>query len=207
MTITLFVDGYFTSPYDATCYVALVEKGVEFGITRALLRDGQGVPPGLHALTALGRVPALRHDDLYLTESIAIAEYIDEAFPGPPVMPRDVRARARARQILAYVRTDLRNLREERPWHATIYPVAQRPLSAAAAQDARELVGFAEHVVRTGALGAWSIAHLDLAFALHRVVATEIPLPEAVRQFVDGVVARPSVRSYLDHPRPPHPPP
>jgi glutathione S-transferase len=205
--LTLYVDGYFANPYDATCYVALVEKQLEFSIARALLRDGGGVPAGLQAQTGVGRVPALRHGDFFLTESIAIAEYLEDVFPPPghaALYPADARARARARQIAAFVRFDLRALREERPWTGVLWPAARRPLSAAAERDARELVDLAR-LARLGIASPWSIAHVDLALALSRL--DDASIPEDVRAFMAATLSRPSVRGYLDHPRPPHPPP
>src|SRR6185503_20348002 len=123
--LTLYVDGYFTSTWDATCFVALTEKQVEFTTARALLRDG-GVPAALRKATAIARVPALQHGEFWLTESLAIVEYLEEAFPPPdwaPLFPVDVQARARARQIMAYMRFELRALRAERPWQYSVYPL------------------------------------------------------------------------------------
>jgi hypothetical protein len=37
--LTLFVDGYFANPFDATCFVALTEKQLPFSVARPLLRD------------------------------------------------------------------------------------------------------------------------------------------------------------------------
>ncbi len=210
MELSLYVDGYFANPYDATCFVALTEKQLDFSITRALLRDGQGVPAGLQSRTTLARVPSLRHGEFYLTESIAIAEYLEEAFPPPTYVrlyPVELRARARARQILAYVRTDVPSLRFERPWWTTIWPATVPPLTAAAERDARELIEFTSHLATAGELATWSIAHADLALCLQRLRPTDLPLSPPARAFVDAAIARPSVRAYLDHARPPHPPP
>ena len=55
-----------------------------------------------------------------------------------------------------------------------------------------------------GELAEWSIAHADLAFALMRL---EGPLPDPAQRLVDVNRLRPSIRGYLDHRRPPHPPP
>lgn len=204
--LTLYVDGYFANPYDATVYIALCEKQLEFATARALLRDGGGVPRGLLAQTGIGRVPALRHGAFFLTESSAIAEYLEDTFPPPghaALYPADARGRARARQIAAFVRSDLRALRDERWWTQVLWKSPPRkPLSPAAARDAEELVALTQHL----ALGQpWSLAHADLAMALMRLDADA--LPADVRAFMDAVAARPSVRGYLDHPRPPHPPP
>jgi hypothetical protein len=50
---TLYVDGHFTSLWDAVCFVALTEKQLEFTTARALLRDSQGAPARLREQTAI----------------------------------------------------------------------------------------------------------------------------------------------------------
>ncbi len=52
---TLYVHGYFTSVWDAICFVALTEKQLEFTTARALLRDRQGAPARLREQTAIAR--------------------------------------------------------------------------------------------------------------------------------------------------------
>jgi glutathione S-transferase len=210
-SITLYLDGYFVNPLDAICLVALTEKGVEFQTARALLRDGQGVPPALGSSTIIPRVPALQHGDFFLTESLAIVDYIEEAFPAPwhpSLFPADPRTRARAHQIMAYVRFDLGMLRYERPWWTVAYPVAasqRSPLSATARHQADELIAVATRVVPE--LGEWSIAHADLALQLLRLARNDEPVPDSLRRFLEHELARPSVRAYIDHARPPNPPP
>ena len=46
-----------------------------------------------------GKVPALKHDDLLVWESLAICEYIAESFPEAGLLPSDARARAVARSV------------------------------------------------------------------------------------------------------------
>lgn len=213
--LTLYVDGYFTSVWDASCFVTLTEKQLEFTTARALLRDGQGAPARLREQIPIARIPALQHGDLLLTESLAIVEYLEDAFPPPEyarVLPADPAARARARQIMAWLRFEQRELRTERPWQLSIYPAAIEadplpPLSPAAERDARELIDLVCWLSASGELAAWNIAHADLAFALWRISRCGHALPPAAQQLLDRNIERPSIRAYLEHPRPPNPPP
>jgi glutathione S-transferase len=209
--LTLFVDGYFTSIWDGACFVALTEKKLDFTTSRARLRDGQALPPTLRRETAIAQVPALLHGDFWLTESLAIVEYLEDTFPPPTwprILPADPRARAQARQIMAWMRFAQRALRDERPWQFTVYPGPQHaPLSPAGERDATELVDLVVRLAGTGALDEWNIAHADLAFGLWRLARSDHPLPEAAQRMLDRSVERPSIRAYLEHPRPPNPPP
>ena len=84
--------------------------------------------PGYADRSLTARVPMLRHGDFYLSESSAIVEYLEDAFPGTPrLLPADVRQRARARQLMAWVRSDLMPIREERSTHTLFYEPAKSP--------------------------------------------------------------------------------
>ena len=209
--LTLYVEGYFTNVWDATCFVCLTEKQLEFSISRALLRDGQGVPPGLFEHAAIGRIPALQRGELWITESLAIVEYLEDTF-APPTYPRtlpaDRAARARARQIMTWLRADLWALRTQRPWQHVVYPpTSLAPLTDVASREAHELTALVDWLAKHGELAEWSLAHSDLAFALMRLADSDPPLSQAARDLVTRERARASVRAYVDHARPPNPPP
>lgn len=210
-TLVLYVDGYFVNQFDACCFVALEEKQLPFTMGRALLRDGGGVPEPLRTLTGIPRVPALQHGDFWLTESIAITEYLEQIFPPPAyarLFPDEPRALARARQVMAWIRSDLHALRAQRPWWMAIYPASPPPpLSPAAERHAHELFDLVAHLDACGELAAWNLSHLDLALALFRLRPGDPTLPAPSQRLLDANLARPSMRKYLEHPRPPNPPP
>lgn len=209
--LTLYLEGYFTNVWDASCLVALTEKRLEFTTARALLRDGQGVPPGLRDQAAIGRIPALQHGDVWLTESLAIVEYLEDVFPPPDhprILPAEPRARARARQVMAWLRSDLRALRDERPWQLVVYPSTPlQPMSRAASREADELVALVDWLDGRGELAEWNVSHADLAFAMMRLAHAGHAISPAARRLLDRNLERPSVRGYVEHARPPYPPP
>lgn len=56
----------------------------------------------------MGQVPALRTQDGWvLTENAAVLQYLAEAFPAAGLLPEDAAARARVRQWLGFVGTEL----------------------------------------------------------------------------------------------------
>ena len=83
--------------------LVLAEKGLPFtSHAMDLLRGDQHAPAYL-ALNPSGVVPALVHDGRVLADSAVIAEYLDEAFPLPPLMPPDPAGRAQVRGLLRHI--------------------------------------------------------------------------------------------------------
>ena len=201
----LYVDRFWISPYAFSSFVALREKKIDFepreiGLDRADQRSAE-----YRARSITGRVPALVDGDFALAESQAIAEYLEDVRPEPPIFPRAPRDRARARQVLAWIRSDLDALRAERPTHTMFYARATAPLSPAGVAAAEKLVAVAERLVpigRTQLFDAWCLADADLAFMLHRLILNGHDVPAPVRAFAEVQWARPSVAEWVAHARP-----
>jgi glutathione S-transferase len=206
--LRLFGDALWESPYVYSAFVTLREKGLEFETVELDLDRGdhRKAPFAVASLTA--KVPALEHGDFWLTESLAIVEYLDERFPPPqhaPMLPRAVEERARARQVLGYLRSGIEKLRGERPTRSLFFEKATAPLGDAARADADRLIRLVERLLPPGAdqlFSTWSIADAELALALHRLIINGDPVPDAVRTYAESTWARPSVRAYVEHPRP-----
>jgi GSH-dependent disulfide-bond oxidoreductase len=77
--------------------LALMEKGVAFESHYLDLLNFDQHSPDYLKINPNGTIPALVHDELMLTESTAIMEYVDEAFPGPKLTPDDTVERWRMR--------------------------------------------------------------------------------------------------------------
>jgi len=209
--LTLTVDSFWISPYAFSCFVALKEKALPFEVRAVSLPDKEHHKADYQRQSMTGRIPMLQHGDFTLSESSAIVEYLDDAFPGTPrALPASVRDRARARQIMAWVRSDLMPIREERATTTMFYERATKPLSPAAQDAARRLLSFAQAVVpegRTSLFGtSWTAADTDLAFMLQRLALNGYELPPAVRRFVETQWQRPSVQEWVTHKRLPYRP-
>jgi glutathione S-transferase len=89
------------SPYSAKVRVALAEKALHYDevslpITRNAVLDK---PAELLAINPRGQVPALVDGDVRLYDSTVINEYLESRYPEPALLPADLPARARARQL------------------------------------------------------------------------------------------------------------
>jgi glutathione S-transferase len=78
--------------------VVLAEKGLEYREHLMTLRGDQ-FDESYMKLNANAVVPTLVHDGRPVIESSVILCYLDEAFPNPPLMPKDLHLRARVRQV------------------------------------------------------------------------------------------------------------
>lgn len=74
------------------------EKGLEVAEHHLNLRKGDQFAPDYMKLNPNGVVPTLVHDGRPVIESTLIAEYLDEAFPDPPLRPEDLVLRAEMRR-------------------------------------------------------------------------------------------------------------
>jgi glutathione S-transferase len=204
--ITLYVDRFWISPYAFSAFVSLEEKGVAFEVREVSIGDGEHKQPEFAAHFITGRIPAIQHGDFGLAESSAIAEYIDECFDGPRLFPADPHERARARQFMSWIRSDLLALREERSTSTMFYERAKVPLSARGQAAADKLIEVASRLVpfgETSMFRTWSIADADLAFMLHRLILNGDPVPDHLRDYARAQWERPSITNFVSHPRPP----
>lgn len=206
----------WTSPYVLSCFVGLTEKVLRFEVKTLELNRGAQRASSYVDVSFTARVPTLVDGDFSLSESSAIIEYLDDKWPAPDhraLLPRGVQARARARQIMAWVRSDLMPIREERSAECVFYPQDQlpplEPLSAACRVAVQRLIDFAERIVpKDGGhlFGEWCIADTDLAMMLQRLVKTREPVPEQLRQFAEREWERPSVQAFVNVVRPAYEP-
>jgi glutathione S-transferase len=210
--LVLYGNDMWSSPYVLSCFVALSEKRLPFEMRTVALHARAQQSDDYVRTSFTARVPALVDGDFTLSESSAIIEYLEDKWPAPghpALLPSEVNRRARARQIMAWVRSDLLPLREERSAEYVFFPPAglrpAAPLSPKARRALEKLVGVAQRLVPADGgplFGAWSIADTDLAMMLQRLVKTNEPLPEHLRAFAEREWQRPSVQGYVNAARP-----
>ena len=206
--LTLYGDAFWISPYVFSSFVALREKGLTFDMRPIALHEHAQRAPEYQQRTVTGRVPALDHDGFSLAESSAIAEYLEDVFPVPAharLLPSAPKDRARARQIMAWLRSDdTFALRDERSTHTMFYARTTNALGEAGGRAAAKVIAVAERALPSGAtqlFDAWSIADAELAFMLHRLIQNGDPVPAHVRAFADAQWNRPSSREFVDQKR------
>jgi maleylpyruvate isomerase len=103
---------YFSSSAAYRTRIALNLKGAQCETVEVDLRAPQSDQnkPEYRAVNPQGLVPALVIDGVVLTQSLAIIEYLDEAYPEPPLLPRMPVDRARVRAMALAVACDMHPL-------------------------------------------------------------------------------------------------
>jgi glutathione S-transferase len=211
MSILLYGNATWSSPYVLSAFVALREKGLSFEVRDVALHTSAHADPAFAMQSLTSRVPVLVDGDFSLSESSAIDEYLEDAY-GPPrharILPAETRARARARQVMAWLRSDFMPIREERSAEYVFYAhdrlPAFAPLSPAGQRAAAKLLSAADRILPEGGgplFGAWCIADTDLAMMLQRLVKTGHDVPRRIRAFAEAQWQRPAVVEYCAHER------
>lgn len=201
----LYIDSLFTSPYAMSVFVALREKGLAFETLTLDLDAGQTQAADYAQRSLTQRVPTLVDGDFALSESSAITEYLDQAYPETRVYPADVQQRARARQVQAWLRSDLLPIRQERSTLVVFCGQKRPPLSAEAQAAATKLISAAQALLadnREYLCGQWSIADVDLAVMLNRLILNGDAMPAQLVAYAQRQWQRPSVREWVELRRP-----
>lgn len=109
MARTILFD-YFRSSASYRVRIALNLKGVEYQRIAVDLAGGAQREDDYRARNPQGFVPMLEHDGLRLTQSLAIIDWADLAFPGAPLIPREPEARAQVFALAMIVACDIHPL-------------------------------------------------------------------------------------------------
>ncbi len=147
-----------------------------------------------------GKVPILIDGDATVWESIAITEYVGEAY-GAPVWPEDRTARAMARSIAAEMHAGFSALRSACPMNLG-KKFAQKDRGEAVARDVArfsEIVHQARERFGAGGpflFGSFSAADAMYAPLVTRLETYSIALDATTRAYVDGILSLPAFREW-----------
>ena len=92
--------GFSVSNYYNKVKLALLEKGVPFteAVTKTGRRDEQVL-----SCSPLGKIPYIVTEHGALSESQAILDYLEAAYPNPPLLPADPWQAAKVRELTTYL--------------------------------------------------------------------------------------------------------
>lgn len=203
--LTLYGDASWQSPWVFHAMVALDELKLRYTLEPLRFPIEDEIKARLKANAHLGKTPCLVHGNFWLTESSAISEYLAETFAPPHyprIMPASPLERARARQVMSWLRTSMMGLREDRPTSSVFMRPVTTPLGDKARADAAELTRIALAMIpegRTTLCSEFSMADIDLALMLTRLIANSDPVQQRLVDYAMAQWGRQSVRKYLAH--------
>jgi glutathione S-transferase len=199
------------SQYSWRVWLALEHKGVPYTAHRLHFDKGDLRTPGYLAINPRGRVPAIVDDGFALFESSAIVAYLEDRYPTPALLPKDIQLRAIVRRIAAEVDTDLAPPNEAL-LDVTLFtrePVPPEAVAEAKETLAKELGRFESYVRDDTFVGELTLAEITIYPFLrfldriqerqpqHDVAAI---VPSKLRRLMRRVEALP----YYDKTFPPH---
>ena len=149
-----------------------------------------------------GKVPALKHGELVVWESLAIGEYLAERVPQAGLWPADAAARAVARAASTEMHAGFANLRRHLPMNMRsifagreIIPEIQADLDRIAAiwRDCRRRYGAGGSYL----FGAFTIADAMFAPVVSRLRTYRITLDDEAQAYADSLWAYPALQEWM----------
>ena len=201
MTFHLTIGNKAYSSWSLRPWILLTHFGIPFGETVIPL-DQPETRAAIGAVSPNGKVPVLDADGLVIAESLAIMEFVAEAFPDLPVWPRDRAARATARALSSEMHAGFQPLRQACPTNfrrepkpVPISPEVRADIDRieAAWRDARRRYGQGGPFL----FGAFSAADAMWAPVVNRFHAYAIEVLPETRAYMAAVMALPAWQSWI----------
>ncbi|CAL4968755.1 unnamed protein product [Urochloa decumbens] len=101
---------YWRSSCSHRARIALNFKGVDYEYKAVNLLKGEQSDPEFVKLNPMKFVPALIDDDAVIGDSYAIALYLEDKYPNPPLLPQDPKKKALNHQIANIVSSGIQPL-------------------------------------------------------------------------------------------------
>jgi len=149
-----------------------------------------------------GRVPALKHNELTVWDSLAICEYLAETFPAAKLWPDDKAARAVARAVSAEMHSGFAALRDHLPMNMRssfpnrgVTPEVQADINRITAiwRDCRKRFGEGGPFL----FGGFTNADAMYAPVVSRFRTYRVELEEESQAYADAVWALPALQEWL----------
>lgn len=112
--MSLTLHGYWRSSATYRVRIALNLKGIPYQIAPVDLRAGEQHAPEYRALNPFGLAPVLNADDVIMTQSPAILEWLEERHPNPPLLPERLSDRAVVRAMSSMIACDIQPINNVR---------------------------------------------------------------------------------------------
>ena len=160
----------------------------------------------LGPVNPVGKVPVLVDEGFAVWDTLAIAEYVAEAFADKNLWPVDAKARARARSVCAEMHSGFTGLRSNCPMNieASLPHIGQlvwRDKPAVRTDVARVIAMWSALLLEHGGpmlFGNFSVADAYFAPVCMRLKTYALPVTPVVAAYIERVCALPGVKAWID---------
>lgn len=198
---TLVIGNKNYSSWSLRPWLALRKAGIPFEEILIPLSE-TGTKAAILKHSGSGRVPALKHDDLTIWDSLAICEYAAELRPEAGLWPDDTAARAVARSVSAEMHTGFSALREHMPMNIrSRFPdEGRRP---GVKEDIDRIAALWRQCrSRFGADGPFLFGRFTIADAMYAPVVTRfrtygVALGEVEQAYADAVLGLDPMKEWI----------
>lgn len=206
--LKLYIGNKNYSSWSMRPWVLLTQAGIAF--EEVALRfdsfdEGSEFKKQIGAVSPVGKVPVLDDDGFKVWDTLAIAEYLAERFPGKQLWPAALQDRARARSVCAEMHSGFTALRGACPMNieADLADAGQliwRDKPSVRADVARLVDLWRQLLAAHGGpmlFGEFSIADAFFAPVCMRLTRYALPVPEDIAAHMARVEALPGVKAWI----------
>ncbi|WP_341525075.1 glutathione S-transferase family protein [Nostoc sp. UHCC 0302] len=199
--LTLVIGSKNYSSWSLRPWLVMKELGLEFNEILIPLYTPESSSK-IRQYSPSGKVPVLLHETQTVWDSLAICEYLAEAFPNKHLWPEDKAARAFARSISAEMHSGFANLRENMPMNCRakypgkgLAPGVQQDIDRITSiwQYSRQNFGSSGNLL----LGNFTIADAFFAPVVLRFVTYDVQLDAISQDYVKAVLALSTMQEWL----------
>lgn len=197
---TIYIGNKNYSSWSLRGWLMLKQTGAAFAEEMIPL-DQATTRPGILRHSPSGKVPALRHGEQVIWESLAIGEYLAELFPAARLWPEVREARALARAVSAEMHAGFAALRRHLPMNLrSSFP--DRGVTPEVRADIDRIVAlWGDCRRRFGAGGPYLFGALTIADAMYAPVVSRfrtyrVALDAPAQAYCDAVWAWPALQEW-----------
>ncbi len=187
--------GFGASNYHNKVKLALIEKGVAF--EEELVWVGETDPQA----SPLGKVPYLKTAQGTLCESSVMLEYIEQAHPAQPLMPKDPFAAAKVRELMTFLDLHLelvaRNLYPEAFFGGKVSDSTKEKVGA---QLEKNVAAFATLVAFKPFIAGSEMTLADCTAAVHLPLITAVSKTIYGRDFLADLPVKEYMKMWSERP-------
>jgi len=207
--LQLYIGNKNDSSWSMRSWVLLKQAGIAFEEVKVRFDSFEatsGFKQAINAVSPVGKVPVLVDEGFAVWDTLAIAEYLAERFPGKNLWPGEVKARARARSICTEMHSGFGALRSACSMNI------EANLAATGALIWRDKPAVRADVQRIAAMwsellaqhkgpmlfGDFSIADAYFAPVAMRLKTYALPVPKEISAYIQRLSALPGIKAWMD---------